>query len=284
MTATFAEGPEGGRYARIGEGRVPHGFQLWHRLVEPFAHFGDGGAHSVLVLDNRGVGFSEAPRDVRRYTTSAMAADVLELMDSIGWSRAHIVGVSMGGMIAQELAIQRPEVVASLTLTSTHAGRTLPPLKGLVTIPHMLTMKDPAARAAASRDLIFTQEWLEKPSKKEKGKTNREAITAVFMSRSAVTPPPSLNGVLGQLAAVLTHHVSQLRLQTIVLARIPVLVCTGTWDNLILPSNSDFLAKALNAKVYRIFVGGGHAVIEDFCDDYNAMLEQFIADIEMGKK
>ena len=71
----------------------------WHDQVQHFV----GRGHRVLTFDNRGVGRSSVPRG--RYTTSRMAADALELMAHVGWTphNTHLVGVSMGGMIALEM-------------------------------------------------------------------------------------------------------------------------------------------------------------------------------------
>ena len=74
----------------------------------------------LLLLDNRGIGASEAPPGP--YTAAAMAADVLRVMDEAGLDRAHLLGTSLGGMIAQELALTRPERVERLVLACTTPG------------------------------------------------------------------------------------------------------------------------------------------------------------------
>src|SRR5262245_5466306 len=76
--------------------------------------------HRVLVFDNRGAGRSEAP-DVP-YTTAGMAADVLALLDALDVERAHLVGLSLGGAIAQEAALAAPARFTSLQLHCTWAG------------------------------------------------------------------------------------------------------------------------------------------------------------------
>jgi pimeloyl-ACP methyl ester carboxylesterase len=75
--------------------------------------------HRVIAFDNRGVGQTDAPDEP--YTTRMMAADALGLMDALGVDSAHVLGVSMGGMIAQELVLARPERVRSLHLACTFA-------------------------------------------------------------------------------------------------------------------------------------------------------------------
>lgn len=87
-------------------------------------HFGHihGSKYSVLVLDNRGMGGSSKP--LVRYSTSEMAQDLLEVVDHIGWTspqQLHVCGISMGGMIAQELGYAVPERISSLSLVCTAA-------------------------------------------------------------------------------------------------------------------------------------------------------------------
>ncbi|HUF80533.1 MAG TPA: alpha/beta fold hydrolase [Burkholderiales bacterium] len=75
--------------------------------------------HQVLAFDSRGSGGTDAP-DVP-YTVEMMADDTLGLMDHLCVERAHIIGRSLGGCIAQAIALRRPQVVRSLTMTSTFA-------------------------------------------------------------------------------------------------------------------------------------------------------------------
>lgn len=77
----------------------------------------------VCVFDNRGVGQSDSPPDREHYTTNVMAHDVIELMWHLRWERAHIVGFSLGGMIATRFAVLFPAAVQSLTLISVTGGR-----------------------------------------------------------------------------------------------------------------------------------------------------------------
>ena len=81
----------------------------WQRQSKDFGHSQNTNSYqspkySGVVFDNRGMGKSDKP--FFRYSTSEMAKDVIELVDSLGWTsprQLHIIGVSMGGMIAQEL-------------------------------------------------------------------------------------------------------------------------------------------------------------------------------------
>jgi 3-oxoadipate enol-lactonase len=87
----------------------------WAMQQAPFAEH-----HRLILIDNRGVGKSSVPTEP--FTTKEMAADVLAVLDAEGIERAHVLGVSLGGAIAQELAVSAPSRVRSLALGSTWAG------------------------------------------------------------------------------------------------------------------------------------------------------------------
>src|ERR687887_2097178 len=74
----------------------------------------------VITFDHRGVGRSRAFSPV--YTTEAMADDAVAVLDAAGIDRAHVYGISLGGMVAQQLALRRPERVRALVLGATSPG------------------------------------------------------------------------------------------------------------------------------------------------------------------
>src|SRR5579859_2983700 len=73
-------------------------------------------AHRVAVYDNRGVGRSDKPAGP--YSVRTLAEDAVAILDACRFDRAHVVGISMGGMIAQELAIRHPDRVGALVLAA----------------------------------------------------------------------------------------------------------------------------------------------------------------------
>ncbi|MGA8675116.1 MAG: alpha/beta fold hydrolase [Candidatus Acidiferrales bacterium] len=88
---------------------------MWHRIRPLLAQ-----THRTIALDNRGVGQSDVPPGV--YSIELMASDAAAVLDAANVQSAHLFGVSMGGMIAQEFALQYPQRVRSLILGCTAAG------------------------------------------------------------------------------------------------------------------------------------------------------------------
>ena len=88
----------------------------WWRTVPVLAAAG----LRVLTFDNRGVGRSARP--LGPYTTAVMADDAVAVLDAVGVQRAHVYGISLGGMIAQEIALRHPDRIARLVLGATTPG------------------------------------------------------------------------------------------------------------------------------------------------------------------
>ncbi len=88
---------------------------MWHRMIPGLAE-----RYQVIRIDNRGVGQSDKPAGP--YTAAMLAADVVGLLDALGLPKAHIMGHSMGGFIAQAFALDYPDRVDRLILSATNFG------------------------------------------------------------------------------------------------------------------------------------------------------------------
>lgn len=251
--------------------------EAWEKQVK---HFVDLGDYTVCIFDNRGVGKSDTTKGP--YSTSGMAMDTLDLLDHLGWSTGvHIVGLSLGGMIALELASAAPAgLIKSLTLTSSHAGMTLPPIYGAFATIRAMFAGDVQRRFELNADILYPQEWLQRPCPADSPYIlRREEVIHVMKQRFIHNPIQPPSGAIGQLAAVLRHHIGKERLSRIRDAPYPVLVVTGTEDNLVRPSNSRYLAGQLDGQL-EIFEGVGHALPYQEADRYNQTLHTFILKAE----
>ncbi|KAE8901188.1 hypothetical protein PF005_g26742 [Phytophthora fragariae] len=222
---------------------------------------------SILVLDNRGFGGTDAPFGM--YSTRTMAEDILALMDHIGWSSAHIVGGSMGGMIAQELALLDLRRVRSLTLVSTSRDRYKASGRSLGLMVRKTFSLTVPAKANSMVDTLFPQEYLAKTRIAETGDTVRSAIARMYELQLKRWPEPSLSGVIGQTAAVQTHFVSDERLQDMNKAAFPILIVSAMLDDVIPSEESIVLREHLNGEhVHTLFFDiGGHGAICQYADE-----------------
>ena len=110
-----AEGPEDAPAVLLIMG-LAYPAAMWFRLVPALAE-----RYRVIRVDNRGAGRTgDVPG--APYTVETMAGDCLAVLDAAGVDAAHVVGISMGGLMAQEIALTAPERVLSLCLTATHPG------------------------------------------------------------------------------------------------------------------------------------------------------------------
>jgi len=153
--------------------------------------------HRVAWFDHAGLGRS-APVATRRLTMGHLAADALTVMDDLGWERAHVVGISMGGMIAQHVALSSGPRVRSLTLAATHCGgfpNVLPPLEGMRAFVAIQRAGSRDERLDALAKLLFGPNF-----RTEEAERCRKILLADF------TRPPELKTTLAQLHAILRHR------------------------------------------------------------------------------
>jgi 3-oxoadipate enol-lactonase len=209
-------------------------------LFAPFAERFD-----LLAHDQRGLGLTDVPAGP--YTMADYAADATALLDHVGWDTCRVVGVSFGGMVAQELAVTWPERIERLALLCTSpggAGRASYPL-------HELLDMDPAERAALEPRLLdtrFTPEWLaEHPA-------DRGIAELMAARATAVRTDEQRRGEAEQLEARRYHDVYD-RLDRIAC---PTLVACGRYDGIAPPSNGEAIAARIPGAELR-FYEGGHA-------------------------
>lgn len=227
----------------------------------------------VLTFDNRGAGGSDVPAG--RYTTSQMAQDTLSLMDHVGWANAHVVGVSMGGMISLELAATQPTRVESLTLMVTTRGRYHADLRSWKPLLFSIFARSTSQAVENVLALIYPPEFLEQRIQ-DNGEPVQSVLEEYHASRPGRHAPPSFTGMLGQAFACQTHYVSDERLQIVRDAGLPILIIGCMEDILIPPQESIKLRQLLagdNVETL-FFENGGHGVFFQFMEEVADALPQ----------
>ncbi len=218
--------------------------------------------YRVIAFDNRGVGQSDAPD--HPYTMRMMADDALGLMDALGVESAHVIGVSMGGMVAQELVLARPDRVRSLHLGCTFAR---PDTYMLALNAAWREMRIGLGRESTLRTLGL---WLFSPTTYAE---RPEFIEALLQSSLANPYQQTLAGFLRQGEAVAAHDALD-RLSAI---RCPTLVSVAEDDILVPPRFArEIAARIPNAEV-RLLPGAGHGYFLERPDLFNAVSLDFIA-------
>jgi 3-oxoadipate enol-lactonase len=217
----------------------------------------------VITFDNRGMGASDiAPPP---YSIEELAADAVAVVDAAGLARVHVVGVSLGGFIAQELALGYPERVDRLVLACTSPG-------GSAAFP----MPERTVRAFEEFMALPGEEGLLVLVKNAIADANVEArpelVDEVFRYRLANPPDPAAWEAQALVGMTFDVHA---RLGDV---RAPTLVLTGTEDVVVDPRNSELLAAAIPDAQLRTIDGAGHLVFweesEQFADAIAGFLEE----------
>ena len=215
--------------------------------------------HRVIRFDNRGV--ARSGRVATPYRLIDLAHDAMGVLDVEGIERAHIVGVSMGGMIAQEIAINFPERVRSLTLIATHPGgprHRIPRAKALALFMRANTSTGDA-RLRALGKLLY-------PKKARQRFENHPDQMNIAKELHHPIPKKTLVLQMGALAI----HDTRRRLKKI--TGIPTLVARPTEDILVRPSGSDYLHKHIADSRMISFAGAGHGLTEQCAEELNGHL------------
>jgi 3-oxoadipate enol-lactonase len=222
--------------------------------------------HRVLIFDNRGSGRSDAP-DVA-YTTGDMAGDLLALLDELGVERAHLLGLSLGGAIAQEAVLAAPERFLSLQLHATWAGPH-PYLRALVSAVRMARLQ--FGLEGFHRILSV---WLFTPT----CFATQPRLVESFVQQATDYPyPVPLHGYLRQTDAVLGHD-ARSRLHLI---RCPTLIAVGTEDLITPPLLVEELARHVSGSRFELLPGVGHGAIWETPDLVNRLCLEFLDGVRL---
>lgn len=225
----------------------------WQRQYKDFGHT-NGSKYSCLVFDNRGIGESDKP--LIRYSTSEMAIDTLELLDCIGWTekrQLHIIGISMGGMIAEELGLLIPSRIASLSLVSTTAAlkNTSSYFENLRARINLFVPNRIDTHLNNVAYNLFTDAWLPLPDEleytKEPFPTNRDRVMAAELSKRLNPNTVTTLSFMAQAVAAGWHHKSPSQIAELgdKIGRERIMVVHGGKDRMISFPNGEALAEML---------------------------------------
>lgn len=214
---------------------------MWFRVAPQLAR-----RHRVILLDNRGAGQTVTPRCLV-HRVSTMAADVAAVLDAAGETRAHVVGFSMGGMIAQQLAVDFPQRVHSLLLIGTHCGG-----------PRVVQAAPDVRRLLFARGRMSAEEGLRamRPHTYARGTADALVEEDALVRLASY---PTAHGYEAQLHALITwsvyHELSRVAC--------PTLVLHGEEDALIPPQNGRLVADRIAGARLETFDRASHWLMTD---------------------
>lgn len=214
----------------------------------------------VIVFDNRGAGRSDKP--VMEYSMRLFADDTAGLMDALGLQKTGILGYSMGGYIAQELALNYPDRITKMILASTSCGGD----RAVSMSPERLENFQanaglkPEEIIRKDMDIYFSDDFVEQhPQKIEE-----------FIAISLRHHQPA-DAFFRQFDACLRHDTVD-RLSRL---SVPTLIMTGDGDPLVPPENSYILKELIPQAELVVFPGGHHCAMIEKADQFNQTVIDF---------
>lgn len=220
--------------------------------------------HRWITLDNRGVGGSDAPEGP--YDLEVMAADAVAVLDAVGVESAHIVGASMGGVIAQIIGVRYPERVRSLTLACTACRHH----------PWRIELLEEWAHdvgAHGMRALIGDEglTWL------IGGRLQRRfGVFINILGRLVLQTKPE--AFVAQVRAILA--MSDAMREELVGLRTPTLVITGTQDSLTPVGDAEELHECIAGSRLVLLSGAAHGLMAETPNAFNRAVLDFLADVD----
>lgn len=237
---------------------------MWFKQVGAFSK-----RYSCVVFDNRGVGLSDKPDEP--YSVEMFAEDLRELLDFLGFERCHVLGVSMGGFIAQEFALRHARRVAGLVLVSTHPGgeKALPTPKETMDAILSVREEEVGVREALRRRMsfAFNPEYMER---------HPEEVEQIISWRVEEAQPRY--AWLRQAEAVRKFSLGE------AVSRItaPTLIVAGTNDRVVPYQNSEILFRAIPNSRLVLFEGGSHLLFIENAEAFNKVVLDFLREVDEG--
>ena len=216
--------------------------RAWFRLLPHVA-----AGHRAIVFDNRGTGDSDRPPGL--WGMRDLVRDAVAVLDAAGEESAHVIGASMGGMIAQQLALDHPDRVRSLTLAATQAARSggPPPWRMMASLA-LRSVLGPGRTFALVAPLLYS----ERTRSERKDRLEEDIRIRTQDATPAATAP-------AQMAAIVRHDTRR-RLGEL---RMPVLVVHGEEDRLVSTDLGRELAQRIPGSELVLIPQCGHVITTD---------------------
>ena len=221
--------------------------------------------YQVIVFDNRGIGRTD--RSPAPYTIKTMADDAIGLLNHLGIDSAHVLGMSLGGMVAQEVAISYPERVRKLVLVCTSPG------EGEITDIDPEMLKAIGIKEGSSQPDLRSVDFHKTVSAIVSLAFNKRLYRMVLVPLSKYhLKRVGVQGHLEQMEAVVGHST----LDRLHLIEAPTLVITGTEDRIMPPRSSEEIASRIpNARLVKV-EGGSHAFFMEMRGRFNREILDFL--------
>jgi len=274
-------------YERKGNPNAPNkivfvvGFGGTHLALEFQAdYFSSLPNYQVASIDNRGVGLSDVPES--SFTMEQMSGDVFALANHLNWDKFHLAGVSLGGMIAQHVALNHPENILSLTLLCTRLEgglvKSFPTFWGTIGFLRTFLAKDQDSFLESVMNLQYPKSFLDSPL--PEGGTNKDKILSMLRRRNeglGETSPKAKRGKRGQMAVIRAHGLNTTEIEFLKKANFPKLAIVGDQDILMPPSHSYEMPSMIGAKLV-VIKDAGHSIAQQCSDQVNNAIKDFIED------
>lgn len=197
----------------------------------------------TVSYDHRGIGLSPAANDP--FTIKDLAEDAAGLLDTLGWESAHVLGISMGGMVAQELALAHPGRIRTLTLGCTFCGgpgSQLTPQETMAKLGAAMTSGDREEAIRVGYEVNVSAEF------------RRQAAHYDSFRAMALAAPAKVATIMLQMQACLAHDTHD-RLPQIAA---PTLVLHGREDQMLPAANGELIASLVPGASLEVWDGVGH--------------------------
>jgi pimeloyl-ACP methyl ester carboxylesterase len=232
---------------------------MWYRLLPALEPH-----YRVIRYDARGIGRSDVPPGP--YPIERMAADAVAVLDAAGEATAHVFGCSLGGIVAQEVALGHPDRVRSLTLCCTHPAGTdavWPDASVMQMLQERASLPlEEAVRASVDVGYAPT--------------TDRVAIEEDIKLRLEI--PTSAEGYRNQLYGGLGYPGTGPRLPGV---GVPTLVIAGDRDRMVPPANAEFLARTIPGARLVVVPGAGHVIFTDQPQAVTDAMLEFLGEVSV---